>query len=159
MIQQPALEQMPSLDVGIAELAARGMAEHLAAQNGDPDSDEGRAIDAVHRAWQAERLLRESELAPLGLQSECRHCQLRAQAERLVEGVEAGAVSQPVHGTERWYLHLLGQVAAELDRLAIGAEPSMQTTLGERAQRIRRRIHEGPPEGWVPPQQPASEPL
>jgi len=57
----------------------------------------------------------------------------------------------------RWLHHLLVQVAAEFDRLAIGAEPTMGTALRERAMRIRKRLHEGPPRGWVPPQVPGRE--
>lgn len=57
----------------------------------------------------------------------------------------------------RWLHHLLVQVAAELDRLAIGAEPQMATALSQRAMRIRRRLHEGPPADWVPPQVPGRE--
>jgi len=57
----------------------------------------------------------------------------------------------------RWLHHLLVQVAAELDRLAIGAAPTMRTMLANRAMLIRRRLHEGPPRGWVPPQVPGRE--
>ena len=51
-----------------------------------------------------------------------------------------------VHRENLWLRELLGKVAEHLEALA--AKPQDVASLREAAMRIRRRLHEGPPDDW-----------
>jgi hypothetical protein len=55
------------------------------------------------------------------------------------------------HREAQWWRMLLGKVASDLERLASQESDERRARLlRARAMRIRKRLHEGPPENWTP---------